>query len=370
VSALRSFDRARGVAGWALPWARHAAEQARAPRFSGTRHLMFALCDHYEPLWGDASRELGDQRVRSWLERYPELCSEFRDADGKPPRHSFFFPGEQYERAWLDALASLSARGLGEVELHLHHDADTAERLRRDIDQFCSAYVEHGHLTRDASGRARFGFIHGNWCLANARRDGRWCGVDQEIPLLHEAGCYADFTFPSAPDECQPQIVNQIYWPTGQLERARSYEQGERARVGLRFDDRILIVQGPLALWKKPGRWTPRIENGALTGNDPATRERVRSWVAQNIHVAGRPDWVFVKAHTHGAPEQTADSLLGDGGRALHRELQRYNDGERWKLHYVSARELYNIAMAAMDGKEGAPSEHRDYMLSPPPVSS
>jgi hypothetical protein len=131
-----------------------------------------------------------------------------------------------------------------------------------------------------------------------------------------------------------------------------------------------LIVQGPLALWKKPGRWAPRIENGALTGSDPATAERVRSWVAQNIHVAGRPEWVFVKVHTHGAPEQAAASLLGDGGRALHRELQRYNDGRRWQLHYVTARELFNIAMAAMDGKEGAPSDHRDYMLQPPPVSS
>jgi hypothetical protein len=370
VSAPSSLDRVRAVSGWALGWARHVAEQARAPRPTGVRHLIFALCDHYEPLWGGASREIGDRRVRSWLERYPELTAEFRDADGRPPRHSFFFPGEQYEPAWLDALASLAERGLGEVELHLHHDRDTAAQLRRSVADFTEAYAGHGHLSRDGGGRGRVGVIHGNWCLANARRDGRWCGVDAEIPLLHELGCYADFTFPSAPDECQPQIVNQIYWPTGELERARSYEQGERARVGKRFDDRILFVQGPLALWKKPGRLAPRIENGALTGNDPPTAERVRSWVAQNIHVAGRPDWVFVKVHTHGAPEPAAQSLLGDGGRTLHGVLQRYNDGERWKLHYATARELYNIAMAAMDGKEGDPSDHRDYMLQPPPVFS
>jgi hypothetical protein len=114
----------------------------------------------------------------------------------------------------------------------------------------------------------------------------------------------------------------------------------------------------------------PRIENGALTGSDPPTRERVASWVAQDIHVAGRPEWVFVKVHTHGAPENTLASLLGDGGRSLHRELQRYNDGQRWKLHYASARELYNIAMAAMDGKAGDPIDFRDYLLKPPPVAS
>ncbi len=37
----------------------------------------------------------------------------------------------------------------------------------------------------------------------------------RRIPLLFETGCYADFTFPAAPNESQPNIVNQIYWPVG-----------------------------------------------------------------------------------------------------------------------------------------------------------
>ena len=47
----------------------------------------------------------------------------------------------------------------------------------------------------------RYAFIHGNWCLANARKDRRWCWVDEELPLLFDTGCYADYTFPSAPEE-------------------------------------------------------------------------------------------------------------------------------------------------------------------------
>ena len=39
---------------------------------------------------------------------------------------------------------------------------------------------------------ARFGFIHGNWCLDNSRADGRWCGLNNELILLRELGCYAD----------------------------------------------------------------------------------------------------------------------------------------------------------------------------------
>jgi hypothetical protein len=60
--------------------------------------------------------------------------------------------------------------------------------------------------------------------------------------------------------------------------------------------------------------------------------------------------------------------LLGDGFRALHQALAHYNDGQRWRLHYVSAREMFNIACAAMDGRDGDPHRHRDYVLAPPPV--
>jgi hypothetical protein len=357
----------RWLAGQAMPRARAALARERGPR-----HLLFAFCDHYEPLWKNTDRRRGADRVRAWLDGYPALAGPFRDADGRPPRHSFFFPGEEYEPEYLDGLAKLARLGLGEVELHLHHDGDTADNLRRTIGQYLALLGGHGHLAREpGGGRVRYAFIHGNWCLANARRDGRWCGVAEELPLLHETGCYADFTFPAAPDESQPAIVNQIYWPDGDLGRRRAYEQGTPARVGERRDgDRILMVEGPLSFALRPGGWpVPRIENAAVTADDPATPARVRTWVRQGIGVAGRPEWVFVKVHTHGAPEKQAGSLLGDGGRMLHTELgARYNDGQRWRLHYVTAREMYNIAIAAMDGKGGEPGQYRDYVLPPPPV--
>jgi hypothetical protein len=329
---------------------------------------MFAFCDHYEPLHGNATDAVGDARVLAWEEQYPKLADRYRDADGEPPKHSFFFPGEQYAPSYLERLARLCRAGYGEVELHLHHDGDTAPKLRSDIERYLRLYAEHGHLTRDPDGRLRYAFIHGNWCLSNARADRRWCGVDEEIPLLWDTGCYADYTFPSAPDECQPNIVNQIYWPDGNLARTRAYEQGVRARVGEIKHDRILMIEGPIALARRPGKITFRIESAAVTAADPSSEARVRTWVSQGIHVAGRPEWVFVKIHTHGAPESQAASLLGDGGHALHQALQRYNDGHNWVLHYVSAREMFNIAIAAMSGAHGDPSQYRDHVLAPPPV--
>jgi hypothetical protein len=355
---------------WLPGYLRHAAGRLGEERFEGHRHLLFAFCDHFEPRWKQPPAEQALERVRRWTEGYPRLAGEFRDADGRPPRHSFFFPGEEYAPAYLDGLARICGAGLGEVELHLHHDNDTADNLRRTIDEYLKLYAGHGHLAREG-GKLKYAFIHGNWCLANARSDGRWCGIDAELPLLFETGCYADFTFPAAPDESQPGRVNQIYWPSGDLSRRRAYEHGQRARVGETFSDRLLMIEGPLALVVRPRPRRPlQIENADITGKTPGSAERLRTWVRQNIHVAGRPEWVFVKVHTHGTQEHHADALLGNGARQLHQALAAYNDRQRWSLHYVTAREMYNIAMAAMDGKRGDPSEWFDYKLPPPPVAT
>lgn len=356
---------------WLGGYAADVLRRALRRRPAGPRHLLFALCDHFEPLWKGAAPAQGRERVGAWSDGYAKSFAGFRDADGRPPRHSFFYPGEQYAPEYLDPLAQLTRAGFGEVEVHLHHDGDTPATLRRSLDQTIVDFERHGHISRDAAGRPRWAFIHGNWCLANARRDGRWCGVDAELPLLFEAGCYADFTFPSAPDETQPNIVNQIYWPVGDLARRRSYERGQRARVGDVRRDRLLFIQGPIALARRAGRIAVRIETAALDARDPPEPARVDSWVAQDIHVEGRPEWVFVKVHTHGAPERNAASLLGPEGRRLHQYLAaRYNDGRSWILHYLSAREMYNVAVAAMEGASGDPSRYRDHVVPPPPAAS
>ena len=355
---------------WLGGYCRHLLGTLRSSPFTGVRHLLFAFCDHYEPLWNEVSEDQANSRVGFWSSAYPALTREFRDADGRSPCHTFFFPGEQYNPRWLDALARFSQLGIGEVEVHLHHDGDTRESLRASLQRTLDLFATHGHLSREASGRARYAFIHGNWCLANARSDGRYCGVDDELPLLFDTGCYADFTFPAVPNESQPNIVNQIYWPSGDLSRRRAYEDGERARVGTVRRDRLLMIEGPLALATRKRLMPIRIENSAVTAVDPGSAKRVRTWVRQNIHVEGRPEWLFVKVHTHGAPELEAASLLGDGGRQLHRALADLStDRKRYVLHYVSAREMFNIAIACMEGRSGDPAEYRDYVLPPPPAA-
>ncbi|MGE0374240.1 MAG: hypothetical protein AB7Q45_02405, partial [Planctomycetaceae bacterium] len=146
-------------------------------------HVFIALCDHFEPEFGRPPRTVSLARVDRWVEEYPQLFDTFRDADGRPPQHTFFFPQDEYRPEYLDRLAELCQAGFGDVDVHLHHDNDTAEGLRDKLDSFRETlHHRHGLLRRDpVSGGIVYGFIHGNWALCNSRIDGRWCGVDEEL---------------------------------------------------------------------------------------------------------------------------------------------------------------------------------------------
>lgn len=332
-------------------------------------HVFFLMVDHFEPGVGGADGETRRRRVRAYTEHLAEAVGDFRDADGRPPVQTMFYPVEEYEPELLAALEPLAAKRLVEVEVHLHHDNDTAENLRRTLDRAKELYRSHGFLSRmrDQDG-IRFGFIHGNWALDNSRPDGRWCGVNNELTVLRECGCYADFTFPSAPSPTQPRTVNSIYYATDDPRLPRSHDFGTPVRVGGRAQGDLLIIQGPLCPnWsrRKMGL-LPRLENAEIAENNPPTPERVDLWVRQHVHVQGRPEWVFVKVHAHGAREDSARVLLGESRRRLHEDLERrYNDGTRYVLHYVSAREAYNLVKAAEAGRTGNPNEYRDFVLVP-----
>src|SRR2546421_11393646 len=79
----RGLDRWLG--GYLLP-----PRRRRAVRSGEAVHLLLCMADHFEPRWGGASDEVAAARVRRWVEEYPRLFGRFRDADGRPPRHTFF----------------------------------------------------------------------------------------------------------------------------------------------------------------------------------------------------------------------------------------------------------------------------------------
>jgi hypothetical protein len=354
-----------GLSGWLGPLLAQSLS-VRRRRDTPETHLILAIADHYEPRSGGASDDAAMARVARWVDEYPRGLGHFRDADGRPPRHTFFYPFDEYVPDHLDALAPLCSAGFGEVELHLHHNGDTAETLRATLLEAVRIYSErHGVLPRSKfTNTIVYGFVHGNWALNNSRPDGCWCGVNDEIRVLRETGCYADFTFPSAPSHTQPPTVNQIYYATSTPARPRGHDHGHPIGDGPAPDDALMLITGPLVLNWHRRKWgiLPRLENGCLQASQPPSAARIPLWLRAGIHVPARPDWLFVKLYAHGAPEYQADTLLGPPMIEFHQALARKAaDDPSFHVHYVTAREMYNLARAAEQGWTGGVAEARDY---------
>jgi hypothetical protein len=337
----------------------------RTPRVQGTTHLLVCVCDHYEPAWNGVQLAQQHQRVATWVHRLPVLASRHRDAENRPFQYTFFYPEEQYREEHLDQLARICHGGYGDVEIHLHHDDDTADGVAEKLTRFATLlHQRHGLLRADAHGRIAYGFIHGDWALDNCAAGGAHCGVNNEIQVLRDTGCYADFTLPSAPSETQTRTINSIYYATDDPDRPYSHNTGVRARVGGGQLGDLLLIQGPLTLnWRRRSKGVlPRIENGELSGDNPPTPQRADLWVRQGIHVEGRPEWVFIKLHAHGANESNMEALLGSAMNDTLTHLEKhYDDGHRYALHYVTAREMYCIVKAAEAGETGNPGELRRF---------
>ena len=359
---------------WSLPWLVRYPFW-RAGKFllsdhnqNGPTHYIFVVANHFEP--GVGKEAAGP--VNRWCKLAARTGRSVLDHDGTPFRHTYFFPAEQYDYASIEKLCALQSDGLGELEIHLHHGVqapDNALNTRRMLEWFRDtlAYKHHSLSIDESSPSPRYAFVHGNTALANSA-GGRNCGVDSEMEVLAATGCYADFTLPSAPDQSQVPKINAIYQCGNPLDHARPHRSGPDLKVG---DKPILpiIINGPLVFdWTRRVRGlpVPRIDDGALAGNYPLKMDRFRRWQSAQIGVKGRPDWVFIKLYCHAFFEHDQQAMMGDEMRNFMPEILELGEKTgRFKIHFASAREVFNMVCAALDGKEGDPGQYRDYRLWP-----
>jgi len=351
-------------------WQRVARHPAR-----GRVHLLFTLADHFEPAIvpedgnARAPHDEQERRVERWCRDYPKSFESWRDSEGRPFVHTYFYPAEQYDRGLIERLAAHCRTGWGEIEIHLHHGIeapDTAANTRQQIVRFRDALAEQACLAQwDGDGPPRYAFVHGNFALANSAK-GRWCGVDSEMQILAETGCYADLTLPTSSFHvAQTAKINSLYECAIPLDQRAPHRLGkdlERGRAPAVFP---LVLQGPLAIdFARVGdSRLPGIENAALTGNNPPSLRRLRLWRQAAIGVRGCPDWVFIKLHCHGMDPQHEEALLGTSMRQFMRDLVEGAPDRGESLHFLTSREMTNIALAACDGREGDPGQYRDYRL-------
>jgi hypothetical protein len=357
---------------WSLPWLVNyprwkAIELVRRLEVQEKQaHIVILVANHYEPGLGESAL----RRVEKWCQLARATGDAVRDHDGTPFRHTNFFPAEQYETPLLDALASLQADGYGEVEIHLHHGIDkpdTASNTRNVLETFRDTLAErHKCLSRENPGAdPKYAFVHGNWALANSA-GGRYCGVDSEMQILADTGCYADFTLPSAPDESQVPRINAIYQCGNPLSEARPHRSGPELKVGSMINEPVIFT-GPLVFdWQRQvhGIPVPRIDDGALAKNYPLSLDRFQRWRRAHIGVVGRPDWVFVKLYCHGFFDWDQDTMIGEGMRRfLNSVMDLAERTGSFKVHFATTREAYNMVLAAVAGESGNPNDFRNYRL-------
>lgn len=332
-----------------------------------TRHIILCIVDHYEPFYGGVDRNTAEKRVNSWVEGYPSMARAHRDADGRYPQHTWFYP-PHLDHCFIQNLVGLCKLGFGDIEMHLHHNhmqpfPDTTETLREKIRKCIQDYSKYGIFCQP-DGSKRFAFIHGDWSLDNALGNSI-CGVNDEIQLLKECGCFADFTFPSL-GKAQPQMVNEIYYAKDNPLKPKSYNWGKKVRVGGKTEGDLMMIQGIIGIrWKsRTHKYTPSIEASNIGGTDVPSCDRIDYLVKNAIIIKGNHEWLFIKLHTHGCRERDFDSLFGHHAHTMFDYLeQKYNDGRNFILHYVTAREMYNIVKAAEDGMKDNPNEYRDYIV-------
>ena len=295
------------------------------------------IADHYEPYWRNADSDVASRRIEFWRRRWPDIAARHADSCGKPPKYTFFYPDEQYDGRLLDRLAEMADLGIADVEVHMHHDGEGEANFVERIEKFTSTLYERHSLLREESGKVRFGFIHGNWALDNSRPDGRWCGLNNELRLLRDLGCYADFTMPAAPHAMQTRMVNTVYWATDDTTCPKSHDTGIPHTGGTPPRGDLLMIPGPLGLNFRGSRLVPRLETGEIAFHDRATLARVRSWLALAPRIGTN---IFLKLFTHGAQEDNAFALLEGGGlddcfRLLASECKRLGG----KVRFASAHE-------------------------------
>jgi hypothetical protein len=343
----------------------------------GKVHLVIAVADHFEPAivpgHGIARAPYADQeaRVERWCREYPKAAERWRDADGRPFVHTYFYPAEQYDRGHISRLAEHCRAGWGEIEIHLHHGIplpDTAANLRQTLVSFRDKLaLEHCCLSRAESDVSpRFCFVHGNFALANSA-GGFGCGVDEELQILGEEGCVADFTFPANPfNPAQRAMINSLYECRPALTQRAAFRSGTSLERGRSVNKFPFIVQGPLALsFSSGGARRIRVDNGSFTAANPPSLERLQLWKRAMITVQGRPDWLFIKLHCHGMDPEQEDAVMGASFTSFIRSLVEGADERGEILHFVTAREMVNVILAACDGKEGDPGDYRDYRFKP-----
>jgi hypothetical protein len=323
------------------------------------KHLIFIMVDHYEH-GGPIDLSRGARNNDVWCDKFRKISDQNRDDYGNRFRYTWFYPYEHHNEKIMQRLSSMVYEGYGEIEMHWHLTAKSGvskENYANKLHEAIAWYQKFGAMvTVDTPSKTAFAYIAGIWDLDASRPGPKSHGITNQIQTLYDNGCYADFTFSTINTASQPSKVNSIYYVEDNPDLPKSYETGIDAEVGKPINDKLMIFEGPMSI-----KWNGLMEYGAVEKDPRFSPKRVPRWIEANIHVHGRPEWVFVKVYSHGA--QSMKVVLAHDMEWMLECLKDECSRRSIKLHFMSAREAYNIVKAAEDGMKGNPENYRDYKI-------
>jgi hypothetical protein len=102
---------------WLPSWAwQHVVPR---PARQAALQVLVAVADHFEPAivpekpGSFAPRDKQEERLERWCRKYPQAMERWRDADGFPLRHTYFYPAEQHDAGLIGRLAEHCQEGWG-----------------------------------------------------------------------------------------------------------------------------------------------------------------------------------------------------------------------------------------------------------------
>ncbi len=320
------------------------------------KHLIFLMVDHYE----HGTTDKATQANKEWCDSFRELSNSYRDNYGNRFRYTWFYPYDHHNAAIMRELSLMAYEGHGEVEMHWHLTSAlglTPADYPAALAEAVSWYQQFGAMiTAGADPRTAFGYVAGSWDLDSARPGPKSHGITNQITSLFNEGCYADFTYSTIGTPAQPAKVNSLFYVTDDPLKPKSHNDGEDVLVGSVVNDRLMIFEGPIAM-----DWHGGLEYAAIEADPRFSHERVDKWIKANIHVIGRPEWVFVKVYSHGA--QSKNVVIAHDMEVMLKNVIARCEERGIALHFMSAREAFNVVKAAEAGQSGNPEEYRDYFI-------
>jgi hypothetical protein len=298
--------------------------------------------------------------MRDILRAFASLATKHIDSDGKKFQLTFACPGRNHDSITLNMLTEYCRRGLGEVEYLIPWDYSSEASMREELEQGLRRFNSYGWM-KAANSEIRFAVVREGSGSEGGEADFQW-----QASVLSDLGCYADMSYPGVRRSRPQSMVNTMFMVSPADKE--QYNESDELRAGRLGKGGLLVIKGPFLIDWTDWRLTlrPYVEDGHLSPEAPPDPGRVDSWVRANVHVIGQPNWIFVKLMIDGLSDAaSARSLRHSLDRSLMYLEEVCNDGERYRLRYVTAREMYNVAMAAQALKSGNAGLFRDYLVEP-----